>query len=79
MIDVDAINFTVLPEPREKPLSESVPADVYTAVWQAVGAASMCWAETPTSIFDTTRAEAVAVNLLHVIAAGFDRTTGKAD
>jgi hypothetical protein len=38
------------------------------AVFQALGAASMCWSETPKGTFDSTRAKEIGDALLEVIA-----------
>jgi len=36
-------------------------------VFMAVGEASMCWSETPSGIFDSTRASQIAERILNMI------------
>ena len=38
--------------------------DAETAIFQALGAASMCWDPTPTGVFDSRRAENVGEELI---------------
>ena len=40
---------------------------VESAVFQALGAASMCWSETPKGIFDSTRAKEIGDKLLELL------------
>lgn len=37
------------------------------AVYQAIDAASLCWLETPTGVFDSTKAKEIAEGLLYFI------------
>lgn len=41
-----------------------------TAVFQALGAVSMCWSETPSGVFDSTRAREIGDKLIEVIRSG---------
>lgn len=80
--------------PAERPLNYRLPSDIYHAVFEAVGHASLCWEPKPEGVFDTSEAEKAAVNLCLLIAASFekhgvilaefrsntpDQTTGKAE
>lgn len=38
--------------------------DTESSVFQALGAASMCWDETPTGVFDSTRAKKIGEELI---------------
>lgn len=38
-----------------------------SAVYQSLGAASTCWSEMPTGIFDSTRAHEIGVKLLTLL------------
>ena len=44
-----------------------LPDDVFNAIHQAIGAASMCWSEPPLGIFDLERAGMIAFNLCYLI------------
>lgn len=45
-------------------LDEDGAVSVESAVFQALGAASMCWSETPTGVFDSTKAKEIGEALL---------------
>lgn len=49
---------------------EGEPLTLETAVFEALGAASMCWTETPTGIFDDTRASVIGHALVERIRRG---------
>lgn len=53
-------------------LSEGDEIDLATAVYQSVGAASMCWATVPTSVFDMVQAQTVAERLIAQIKALYE-------
>lgn len=62
-----------LPQSK-RPLCFRVPSAIYTAVFEAVGAASMCWNPRPSSeVFDTEQASNVAVELCFKIADELER------
>lgn len=48
-------------------LSEGEQLTIPTAVGQIIGAASMCWSETPTGVFDSERAQMLSEQLLRTI------------
>lgn len=48
---------------KERGLLEGVD-DIETAIYQAIGAASLCWETTPTGIFDSTQAQAIGDTLI---------------
>lgn len=53
----------------KRPLCFRVPESIYTEVFQAVGAASMCWSPRPSKeVFKSEEASAIAVSLLFKIA-----------
>jgi hypothetical protein len=55
--------------PKERPLNYRIPGDLYHAVFEAVGAASMCWNPRPSNeVFDSDEASKVAVDLCFKIA-----------
>lgn len=54
---------------KERPLNHRISSEMYHAVFEAVGHASMCWNPRPGSeVFDTTEAEKCAVDLCFKIA-----------
>ena len=54
---------------NERPLNYRISSDIYHAVFEAVGAASMCWVPRPGSaVFDSSAAEKIAVDLCFKIA-----------
>jgi hypothetical protein len=67
--------------PRAKrPLNYRIPGDLYHAIFEAVGTASMCWNPRPgDAVFDSTEAEKVAVNLCLKTAKAMDALAGRAD
>jgi hypothetical protein len=60
--------------PRSKrPLNYRITSDLYHAIFEAVGTASMCWNPRPGDmVFDSTEAEKVAVNLCLKTAKAMD-------
>lgn len=55
--------------PKDRPLNYRIPGDLYHAVFEAVGAASMCWKPRPSSeVFDPEQASKVALDLCFKIA-----------
>lgn len=62
-----------LPQSK-RPLCFRVPSAIYTAVFEAVGAASMCWKPRPgNQVFAAEEASNVAVNLCFKIADELER------
>ncbi len=54
---------------NKRPLNYRISSDVYHAVFEAIGAASMCWNPTPSNeIFDSEAASKIAINLCLRIA-----------
>jgi len=53
---------------RERPLNHRISSEIYHAVFEAIGAASMCWNPTPSGIFHSSAAERIAVALCFKIA-----------
>lgn len=54
---------------KERPICFRLSSEMYHDVWQAIGAASMCWNPPPLSeTFDASAAEKIAVDLLFKIA-----------
>jgi len=54
---------------KQRPLNYRLSSDMYHAVFEAVGHASMCWNPRPSSeVFDTSEAEKCAVDLCFKIA-----------
>lgn len=58
----------LLMAPKDRPMCYRVPGEIYVAVFEAVGAASLCWEPKPTGVFDPEQAEKFAVELLFKIA-----------
>lgn len=55
--------------PKERPLCFRVSSEIYHAVFEAIGAASMCWSPRPsTEVFNSEEASKLAVDLLFKIA-----------
>lgn len=62
-----------LPQAR-RPLNFRVPSKIYHDVFEAVGAASVCWCPLPgDQVFDAERASSVAVDLCFKIAEELER------
>jgi hypothetical protein len=60
--------------PEKRPLNFRVPSKIYTQVFEAVGAASMCWKPKPDSqVFNSEMASEVAVDLCFKIASELER------
>lgn len=55
-VQVREIEVTAAPDPAQ--------ASIAQAVGEAIGEASMCWSETPTGVFDSTRASGIVDRLL---------------
>jgi hypothetical protein len=55
--------------PPERPLCFRISSNLYHAVWEAIGEASLCWQPKPsTHFFDTSRASQIATDLCFKIA-----------
>lgn len=59
----------------KKPLNYRISSDIYHAIFEAVGASSMCWEKIPTSTFDNHKAEKIAVDLCFKIAEEIESKT----
>lgn len=54
---------------KERPLNHRISSEIYHAVFESVGAASMCWLpDTGDRVFDSSRAETIALDLCLKIA-----------
>lgn len=53
---------------NKRPLCYRVSSEIYNAVFEHIGEASLCWEPKPKGQFDSTRASDVAVRLLFKIA-----------
>lgn len=54
---------------EKRPLNYRISSEMYHAVFEAVGAASMCWNPKPgDQVFDTERASKIATDLCFLIA-----------
>mgnify|MGYP000361382005 CR=1 FL=1 len=51
-------------------MSHLDPTDIRSAVMQTIGAASMCWTETPGGVFDAEQAIAIGDRLISFIERG---------
>lgn len=59
---------------KERPLCYRVPSKIYHDVYEAIGAASMCWNPRPsTEVFHSEEASKVAVDLCFKIADELER------
>jgi hypothetical protein len=57
-----------VPEQPPRPPQVGDPqSDLERAVFEAIGAASVCWSELPTGVFESERAEEIGKNLLNLI------------
>lgn len=66
--------IAALPQAK-RPLNCRLPSAIYTAVFETVGHASVCWTPSPgpNCVFDATQAEKAAVDLCFLIAAELER------
>ena len=53
---------------NQRPLCYRISGEIYHAVFEAVGQASMCWDPIPSGVFDASAAEKLAVSLCFKIA-----------
>lgn len=54
---------------KDRPLNYRLSSEIYHAIFEAIGAASMCWTPQPsTEVFDSSSAEKIAVELCFKIA-----------
>lgn len=71
ILDLDEI--AQLPQAK-RPLNHRLTSKIYHDVFQAIGAASMCWTPKPsTAVFDSAAAEKLAVALCFHIAEELER------
>jgi hypothetical protein len=60
---------------KERPLCFRVSSEIYHAVFEAIGAASMCWSPRPsTEVFNSEEASKIAVELLFKIADELEKS-----
>lgn len=59
--------------PDKRPLCFRVPGKIYTAVFEAVGAASLCWEPKPEGVFATEQASKFATDCCFSIAEELER------
>ena len=62
---------------KDRPLNYRISGKMYTAVYEAIGEASMCWNETPGGVFNSTQASDVAVRLCFKIAEELEKLNSK--
>ncbi len=61
----------------QRPICYRISSEMYHAVFEAVGAASMCWQPRPgKEVFDTSEAEKVAIDLCFKIANEIESRLG---
>lgn len=61
---------------NKRPLNYRISSDLYHAVFQAIGAASMCWNPRPSNeVFSSEEASEIAMNLLFKIADELEKKT----
>ena len=53
---------------KDRPLNHRISSEMYHAVFEAIGEASMCWNPIPTGVFASENASDVAVRLCFKIA-----------
>ena len=54
---------------KERPIRYRLSSEMYHAVWEAIGAASMCWSPRPsTEVFHSEKASKIAIDLCFKIA-----------
>lgn len=67
--DVMSKEEAMLLPPHKRPICFRVSSEIYHSVFEAIGAASMCWQPHPsTEEFDSEKATKLAVDLLFKIA-----------
>lgn len=59
--------------PKDRPLCYRLPSKMYHDVWEAVGAASLCWEPKPTGVFDAEQASKFATELCFKLAEELER------
>lgn len=70
---------------EKRPLCFRLPSDLYHAIFEAVGAASMCWKSKPSEevfdatdeVFDAMKAEKIAVDLCFKVAEALEKQQKK--
>jgi len=63
---------------NERPLNYRISSEIYHAVFEAIGAASMCWQPKPSfEVFDSAMAEKIAVDLCFKIANELEKEQTK--
>ncbi len=61
---------------NKRPLNYRISSDLYHAVFQAIGAASMCWKPRPSNeVFSSEEASEIAMSLLFKIADELEKKT----
>lgn len=73
-IDVLSREEAMALPPKERPLCYRVNSRIYTAVFEAMGAASTCWKpDTGSAVFASEQAAKVATDLCFLIADELDK------
>lgn len=63
---------------KERPLCYRLPSKIYHDVFEAIGAASMCWKPRPgNQVFASEQASKIAVELCFKIAEEIEKLTGQ--
>ena len=59
---------------KKRPLCFRISSEIYHAVFESIGAASMCWNPLPgKQVFDSTKASEIATNLCFKIAEELEK------
>lgn len=61
---------------KDRPLNYRISSEIYHAVFEAIGEASMQWSPRPTGVFDSEGASRVAVKLCFKIAEDQEKLMG---
>jgi hypothetical protein len=59
--------------PEKRPICYRIPEKIYTGIFEAVGAASLCWQPKPEGVFDTEQASKFATDLCFKVAEELER------
>jgi hypothetical protein len=59
---------------KDRPICYRISSEMYHAVFEAIGEASMCWSPRPVGVFASEQASDVALRLCFKIAEELERT-----